>query len=193
MRFLETRIAGSYLIDLEPIVDDRGFFARVFCLNQFAEYELTERFVQINNSYSAEKATLRGLHYQLPPKAENKLVRCIRGAVWDCIVDLRDDSPTLGQWFGVELSEDNRRMIYIPKGFAHGYITLTTNAELLYMTDEFYHPDCERGVRWNDPTFGIRWPLDPQVITERDCNFDDFDPSGPLSLASGTGIEEIDK
>ncbi len=182
MIFTKTPLAGAYLIDLEKRGDDRGFFARVFCEVEFAEHDLVTRFVQVNNSLSAERGTLRGMHYQLAPKAETKVVRCIRGALWDVILDLREGSSTFGQWFGAELSADNRRMMYAPKGFGHGFITLTDDAEAFYFADEAYAPDYERGIRWNDPQFEIEWPIEPAVISEKDQNHPDFDPGYHLKM-----------
>ena len=181
MQFHKTPLAGAYLIDLEKRGDDRGFFARTFCQREFGELRLPTEFVQVNNSLSAERGTLRGMHYQLAPNAETKLVRCIRGSLWDCIVDLRPDSATFGQWFGEELSAENRRMMLVPKGFAHGFITLTDDAEAFYFVDEFYAPEQERGVRWNDPKFGIKWPIEPVVLSEKDTAHPDFDPEFHLA------------
>ena len=164
MIFTETPIPGAYLIDLEKRGDDRGFFARAFCEKEFAAHQLVTRFVQVNNSLSAQKGTLRGMHYQLAPKAETKLVRCIRGALYDLILDLRPGSPTFGQSFGAELTAENRRMMYVPKGFAHGFITLADDTEAFYFVDEFYAPECERGIRWNDPRFRPAWPIAPVVL-----------------------------
>ena len=175
MKFEETRLQGAFVIDLEKRGDERGFFARVFCESEFADHGLATRFVQVNNSLSADKGTLRGMHYQLAPKAEVKVVRCIRGSLFDVIVDLREDSPTFKQHFGVELSAENRRMLYVPKGFAHGFLTLENNTEAFYLVDEFYAPEMERGARWNDPAFGIDWPLEPTVISEKDEGHPDFD------------------
>ena len=132
------------------------------------QHGLSAKIAQMNNSLSAQKGTLRGLHYQLPPHAETKIVRCVRGAVWDCIVDLRPDSPTFKQWHGAELSAENRTMMYVPKGFAHGFVTLVEDSELVYMVDEPYNAQSERGIRWNDPAFGITWPLVPTLVSERD-------------------------
>jgi len=132
------------------------------------QHGLSAKIAQMNNSLSAQKGTLRGLHYQLPPHAETKIVRCVRGAVWDCIVDLRPGSPTFKQWHGAELSAENRTMVYVPKGFAHGFVTLVEDSELVYMVDEPYNAQCERGIRWNDPAFGITWPLAPTLVSERD-------------------------
>jgi len=177
MQFIPTPLAGAYLIDLEKRGDDRGFFARAFCEQEFAAHQLVSRFVQVNNSLSAFKGTLRGMHYQLAPKAETKLVRCIRGALWDAILDLRPESPTFGQHFGAELSAENRRMMYVPKGFAHGFITLQDDTEAFYFVDEFYSPEQERGLRWNDPRFAIKWPAEPIVLSDKDRGHKDFDPA----------------
>ncbi len=177
MIFQETALPGAYLIDLEKRGDERGFFARVFCEREFAAHGLITRFVQVNNSLSADRGTLRGMHYQLPPHAETKVVRCIRGALWDVILDLRPNSPTFGKSVGVELSAENRRMIYVPKGFAHGFLTLKDDSEAFYFTDEFYAPESERGLRWDDPRFGLEWPMAPTVISEKDRAHRNFDPA----------------
>src|SRR6266550_466507 len=182
MIFTETPLKGAFLIDLEKRGDDRGFFARAFCESEFGANKLSNRFVQINNSLSAQRGTLRGMHYQLAPKAETKVVRCIRGGLFDVILDLRKDSPTFGQSFGAELTAENRRMMYVPKGFAHGFITLSDNAEAFYFVDEFYAPQSERGVRWNDPRFGIKWPMMPVVLSDKDRDQRDFDPAWHLGL-----------
>jgi dTDP-4-dehydrorhamnose 3,5-epimerase len=181
MIFTETPIPGAFLIDLEKRGDDRGFFARAFCEKEFAAHGLVTRFVQVNNSLTGQRGTLRGMHYQLSPRAETKLVRCIRGALHDVILDLRAGSPTFGQSFGAELSAENRRMMYVPKGFAHGFVTLTDDAEAFYFVDEFYAPEQERGIRWNDPRFAIPWPVTPSVLSDKDRNWRDFDPSWHLS------------
>jgi dTDP-4-dehydrorhamnose 3,5-epimerase len=175
MIYHETPLPGAYVIELEKRGDDRGFFARAFCQREFADRGLISNFVQVNNSLSAQKGTLRGLHYQLAPKAETKLVRCTCGTLWDCILDLRPDSPTFGKWHAEELSAGNRKMLYVPKGFAHAFLTLADNTEAFYFTDEFYAPDWERGVRWNDPAFDIRWPMPPSVLSDKDANHRDFD------------------
>jgi dTDP-4-dehydrorhamnose 3,5-epimerase len=175
MHFLSTPLDGARLIELNRIGDDRGFFARVFCEREFAAEGLVSQFVQVNNSLSADKGTLRGMHYQLAPHAETKLVRCIRGALWDVIIDLRPDSPTFGQHFGAELSAENRRMMYVPKGFAHGFLTLEDDTEAFYFVDEFYAPDVERGIRWNDPEFGIDWPIEPVIVSDKDRGHRDFE------------------
>ena len=185
MKFVETPLRGAYLIDLEKHGDERGFFARAFCRNEFSETGLCDSFVQVNNSLTAVKGTLRGMHYQLPPAAETKIVRCIRGAFWDVILDLRDGSATFGQWFGAELTSENRRMMYAPRGFAHGFITLTDGVEAFYFVDEFYAPQHERGIRWNDPKFNIKWPVEPMVISQKDENWPDFDPAYHLPDSTG--------
>jgi len=180
MIFTETPVTGAYLIDLEKLGDERGFFARVFCDKDFGARGLTPHFVQGNNSLSATRGTLRGMHYQLAPKSETKLVRCIRGELYDVVLDLRRDSPTFGASFGAALSAENRRMMYVPKGCAHGFITMTDATEALYFVDEFYAPDRERGVRWNDPRFAITWPAEPVVISDKDRNWRLFDPAWHL-------------
>ncbi|MFO1091091.1 MAG: dTDP-4-dehydrorhamnose 3,5-epimerase [Hyphomicrobiales bacterium] len=180
MIFTETPLKGAYVIDLEKRGDDRGFFARAFCVNEFGANKLATNFVQVNNSLSAQKGTLRGMHYQLAPKAETKVVRCIRGSLYDVILDLREGSPTFGQSFGAELSAENRRMMYVPKGFAHGFITLADDTEAFYFVDEFYGPEQERGVRWNDPKFKIAWPIEPTVVSDKDKGHRDFDPAWHL-------------
>jgi dTDP-4-dehydrorhamnose 3,5-epimerase len=171
MKFTKTPLNSAYLIDVQKREDERGFFSRVFCKNEFEELGLEPNFVQVNNSLSVEKGTLRGLHYQLPPKEEVKVVRCIRGSIFDVIVDIRKNSPTFGKWFGAELSGENRRMMYVPKGFAHGFLSLTPNSELVYFVSEFYSPEHERGVRWDDPSLKIEWPGKPNVISDKDSNF----------------------
>lgn len=177
MIFTQTRLKGAYIIDLEKMGDERGFFARAFCVNEFRDMGLIENLVQINNSAASKKGTLRGLHYQFEPFAETKLVRCIRGSLLDIIIDMREGSDTFCQHTSVELSAENRRMFYVPKGFAHGFITLEDDTEAFYMVDQFYAPEQERGVRWNDPHFGIEWPLEPSVISDKDANHPDFDPA----------------
>lgn len=168
MKFTPLRLAGAYQIDLEKREDERGFFARSFCSKEFGERNLPQNFVQMNHSLSRTAGTLRGLHYQLDPMAEVKLVRCIRGRIWDCILDLRPDSPTFGQWQGVELCAHLYNMLYVPKGFAHGFVSLENNSEVFYQVSQYYSADLERGVRWNDPAFAIQWPIEPTIISERD-------------------------
>jgi dTDP-4-dehydrorhamnose 3,5-epimerase len=182
MRFTETPLPGAYLIDLDKRTDERGFFARVFSIEEFAEAGLETQFVHMNNSLSIPQGTLRGLHYQLAPKQEVKLLRCIRGSLYDVILDIRPDSPTFGKSFGAELSAENRRMMYVPKGFAHGFLTLTEHAEVVYFVSEVYSPKLERGIRWDDPQFSVKWPAIPQVISERDLSHPNFDPKYHLNM-----------
>lgn len=176
MKFIETELKGAYFIKLEKMVDERGFFARAFCKKEYAEFGLINEIVQINDSFSKDKGTLRGMHYQLEPKAEDKIVRCIKGSLYDVIIDIRKDSETFGKWIGVELTAENRKMLFVPKGFAHGFITLEDNTEALYLVTEFYAPEFERGIRWNDPKFNIRWPIEALHISEKDKSNPDFDP-----------------
>ena len=181
MRFVPTPLDGAFIIELEKREDERGFFARFFCENEFSQAGLETRFVQINNSLSRDRGTLRGMHYQLGEAAEVKLVRCLKGALWDAVLDLRPDSPTFGRSFGAELNADDRRMMYVPRGFAHGTLTLVDDTEQLYLASAFYAPDRERGIRWNDPRFAIHWPATPLVISDKDANQRDFDPPWHLT------------
>lgn len=176
MKFHQTPLKDACTIELEKRGDDRGFFARFFCRNEFDAAGLATQFVQVNNSLSAKKGTLRGLHYQLAPAAEVKVVRCIRGALFDVIIDIRADSPTFGKWFGAELTAENRLMMYVPRGFAHAILTLADDTEALYLVSDFYSPENERGIRWNDPRFNIAWPIAPAEISEKDATWPDFDP-----------------
>ncbi|WP_419756489.1 dTDP-4-dehydrorhamnose 3,5-epimerase [Brevundimonas sp.] len=176
MIFHKTPLESARLIELEKRGDDRGFFARAFCEKEFEADGLVPRFVQVNNSLSAKKGTLRGMHYQMAPHGEVKIVRCIRGALWDAILDLRPQSPTYKKWFGAELSAENRLAMYVPRGFAHAILTLTDDAEALYLVSDFYAPTHERGIRWNDPEFKIEWPTEPTEISEKDAAWPDFDP-----------------
>ena len=171
MIFQPLPLAGAFVVELERREDDRGFFARSFCQDEFAKHGLNPRVVQCNVSFNAKRGTLRGMHYQAKPHEEAKVVRCTHGAAWDVMVDLRPQSPTFRRWHGVELSAANRRALYIPEGLAHGFQTLTDDAELLYLMSEFYHPECARGVRWNDPAFRIEWPLKDPQMSERDRTF----------------------
>ncbi len=170
MKFTKTPLESAYLIDLQKREDERGFFSRLFCQKEFEQLGLETKFVQVNNSLSVLPGTLRGLHYQKAPKEEVKIVRCIRGALFDVIVDIRENSPTFGKWFGEELSAENRRMMYVPKGFAHGFISLLPNTELVYFVSEFYSPEHEGGIRWDDPNVNIAWPKTPSVISDKDRN-----------------------
>jgi dTDP-4-dehydrorhamnose 3,5-epimerase len=181
MKFIETPLSGAYIINLEKRGDDRGFFARLFDVHEFSGHGLESSFVQVNDSLSVAQGTLRGLHYQLAPHAEVKLVRCIHGVVWDVIVDLRPDSPTFGGWHGAELSQANRSMMYVPRGFAHGHVTLEAESEIIYLVSNFYAPESERGLRWDDPRFAIDWPVSPTVISDKDRGHPDFDPQHHLA------------
>jgi dTDP-4-dehydrorhamnose 3,5-epimerase len=168
MKLTPTPLEGAYLIDLEKRGDERGFFARYFCKKEFSESGLNSDWVQINNSYSSQKGTLRGLHFQRKPASEVKLVRCIQGSIWDVIVDIRPTSRTYKGWFGTELSQDNRTMMYVPQGFAHGFISLTDDSEIIYLVSNFYDSSHERNLKWNDLDVAIEWPISPTVISERD-------------------------
>ncbi len=174
MRFLKTKLEGSYVIETEPICDERGFFVRTFCKKEFLCNGIDFNIAQCNTSHNKKKSTIRGMHYQAVPHQEAKLVACIRGAICDVIVDLRPESPTYCQWFSIELTPDNRKMLYVPKGFAHGYQTLESDTIVLYFVSEFYQPGSEKGVRWNDSAFNIDWPLKPQIISSKDSNHPDF-------------------
>jgi dTDP-4-dehydrorhamnose 3,5-epimerase len=174
MKFEPGTIAGSYTVSIEPRGDDRGGFARVFCSEEFGAAGIEPGIVQINTSWSRHKGTLRGLHHQLAPAGEAKLVRCIRGAVYDVAVDLRPDSPTFLKSFGTRLDADTRLMMYSPPGTAHGYLTLTDDAEVIYSVSAAYRPELERGVRWNDPAFAIDWPIEPLIVSPKDEAWPDF-------------------
>jgi dTDP-4-dehydrorhamnose 3,5-epimerase len=175
MQFHRVPLKGAHLVELEKHGDGRGFFARYFCEREFASAGLETRFVQINNSLTSKKGTLRGLHYQLPPAAEVKIVRCVHGALWDAIVDLRPDSASFLKWFGAELNAENRLMMYVPRGFAHAILTLTDDVEAIYLVSAFYDPAQERGLRWNDPAIGIEWPIQPIEISPKDAQWPDLD------------------
>jgi dTDP-4-dehydrorhamnose 3,5-epimerase len=174
MIFKETKLKGACVIDLEKIEDERGFFARSWCQKEFEEHGLNPIIVQCNISYNKKKGTLRGMHYQAAPYEEAKIVSCISGAIYDVIIDLRRDSATYCQWFAVELSSDNYRMLYVPVGLAHGFQTLKGNTVVFYQMSEFYHPECARGVKWDDPTFGVKWPIKSHIISAKDRQFTDF-------------------
>lgn len=174
MKFIETSLKGAYVIEMEKFDDSRGFFARAFCKNELSAIGLNCEIVQINNSFSHKKGTLRGMHYQLSPKSEEKIIRCITGSVYDVIIDLRKGSNTFCQWFGIELNAKNRKSLFVPKEFAHGYITLVNNTEILYLVTEFYSPKYERGIRWSDPAFNIDWAAEPIIISDKDQNHPDF-------------------
>ena len=174
MEFTETRLKGAYLVRLKRIEDHRGFFARGFCRDEFASHGLNSNMMQLNVGFSHSKGTLRGLHYQEAPHAEAKFVRCTRGAIYDVIVDVREGSPTRGQWVGAELTADDGTMLYAPEGFAHGYQTLVDNAEMYYLTSAPYASKAAKGVRFDDPLLSIEWPLTVAVISDADRNWPDF-------------------
>jgi len=174
MKFTPTRLPGAFVIDLEKIEDSRGFFARSWCKREFEAQGLNSQLVQCDISFSPKKGTLRGMHYQVKPFEETKLVRCTMGSIYDVIVDIRPDSSTFGQHFALILSSDNRRMLYVPEGFAHGFLTLSDNTEVFYQMSEFYSPDHARGFRWNDPAFAIEWPGEVLVLSDRDRDYPDF-------------------
>ncbi len=178
MIFHETGIPGAWVIELERREDDRGFFARTYCAEEFAAHGLKPTVVQANMSYNHVAGTLRGMHYQLPPAAETKLVRCTAGAIHDVIVDLREDSPTYLKHFAIDLTAENRLALYVPEMFAHGFITLTDGAEVAYQVGEFYTPGYERGIRYDDPALGIDWPRPVAVISEKDRSWPRFEPVG---------------
>jgi dTDP-4-dehydrorhamnose 3,5-epimerase len=170
MTFEETLLKGSYVVHLQPFKDERGWFARTYCKNEFAAIGHTKEWLQLNHSFTSKKGTIRGMHYQLPPFSEIKLVRCIAGAVYDVIIDLRKDSATFLKYFGVELSASNKKMIYIPEGFAHGFQALSDDCELLYHHSQFYMPGVEGGLKYNDPQTNIEWPLPDGLVSDRDSS-----------------------
>ncbi|MEW6188196.1 MAG: dTDP-4-dehydrorhamnose 3,5-epimerase family protein [Thermodesulfobacteriota bacterium] len=201
MLFKETKLKGAYIIELEPVEDQRGYFARSFCRNEFKLHGISMEVVQCNISYNKKKGTLRGMHFQVPPSEEAKIVSCSKGAIYDVIIDLRPDSPTYCKWLGVELSANRSpltahrslltahrslltahpsplagscRMLYVPRGFAHGFLTLEDDTELFYLMSEFYSPGHGRGIRWNDPFFGITWPGEVKVVSDQDRSYPDF-------------------
>jgi dTDP-4-dehydrorhamnose 3,5-epimerase len=178
MIFTETPLPGAYLIELEPLADERGFFARSYCAEEFAARNLGPALKQCSVSFNLRSGTLRGLHYQGAPHEEHKLVRCTAGAVFDVIVDIRESSPSYRQWFAAELTAANRRSMFIPPGFAHGFMSLTDHAEVYYMISVAHAPQFSRGFRWNDPAFAIEWPLKPTVISARDGAYPLLDPPG---------------
>jgi dTDP-4-dehydrorhamnose 3,5-epimerase len=177
MKFKQLGLAGAYTIEMERLGDDRGFFARSFCADEFAAHGLPASMPQSSVSFNSRRGTLRGLHFQAEPHAEDKLVRCTAGALFDVIVDLRPGSPTGRRWIGVELSAQNRFALFVPKGFAHGFLTLEDATEVLYMMSVPYAPEFARGVRWNDASLAIDWPFEPQHITERDAAYPPLDGS----------------
>jgi dTDP-4-dehydrorhamnose 3,5-epimerase len=177
MRFTETKLKGAFVIEVNELKDSRGFFGRLWCEKEMKEHGLKTDLRQSNVSLSLKAGTVRGMHFQKSPYPETKLVRCTKGAVYDVIVDLRPESPTYKQWVGVELSEENHKMIYVPEYFAHGFITLKDNSEVYYLVTEFYHQNKEGGYRWNDPAFNIDWPIEMTEISDKDFNHPDFSPN----------------
>ncbi len=170
MKFIPTDFPEVWIIEFLPVFDERGFFARVYCKEEFKKHGIELNVVQTSYAFNKEKATLRGLHFQVGPFSEKKLVCCVKGCIYDVVVDMRDKSPTRWKWFATCLSEDNRRLLYIPEGFAHGYETLKDNTVVLYQISEYYRPEAARGLRWDDPVLNIPWPLPPAVISPRDRN-----------------------
>lgn len=176
MKIIETPLAGAFELEIQPIEDERGFFARGFCAKELEQAGMNPKIAQANISYNKQKGILRGLHYQISPYEEAKLVRCIRGAVWDVIVDLRKDSPTYKRWHAAELRADKHNMLYVPEGFAHGYLVLEDHSELFYSSSEFYTPGAEQGLRWDDKTFDIDWPIKTDLlISDKDQEWPEFD------------------
>jgi dTDP-4-dehydrorhamnose 3,5-epimerase len=174
MIFTETKLRGAFIIQPELLGDERGFFARTFCRHEFTDHGLQSAFVQCNISFNNKNGTLRGMHYQAAPHQEAKLVRCTAGSIYDVIIDLRPDSATFTQWVAVELSAENRKMLYIPEDFAHGFLTMADNTEIFYQMSKFYEPQAARGLRWNDPAFGVQWPATVTTISSKDQNYPDF-------------------
>lgn len=181
MRFTKTQLADAFVIDLEPRGDDRGFFARTFCIQEFAVHGLETNFVQHSTSHSRAAGTLRGMHFQRTPHAEVKVVRCRKGAIWDVIIDLRSDSPSFGHWQGFELTAENGRQLYIPRGFAHGFQTLSDAVEVDYLISTFYAPVSATGLRHDDPAFAIEWPRPVTVMSSADRTWPDFAGTRPLT------------
>ncbi len=182
MIFRETELPGAYLIELEHHSDERGFFARSFCVQEFQTHGLNPSVVQCNISYNHTRGTLRGMHYQIPPSTESKLIRCTAGSIYDVIVDLRPNSDTRFQWLGVELTAGNRRMLYIPERFAHGFLTLDDDTEVCYQMGARYSPEAARGFRWNDARVGVEWPIAPTVMSARDRNYPDLSSAALAEL-----------
>jgi len=174
MKFIETSLKGAFIIEIERNEDERGFFARSWCQREFESHRLNSNLAQCNISFNKKRGILRGMHYQAAPHEEVKLVRCTMGAIFDVIIDIRKSSSTYLHWFSVELNSENRRGLYIPEGFAHGFQTLKDNTEVFYMMGEFYHPECERGIRWDDPMFKIEWPIETKIISSKDQSYPDW-------------------
>jgi dTDP-4-dehydrorhamnose 3,5-epimerase len=175
MKFIASTLEGAFIIEPERLEDERGFFARTFCVKEYADCGLKTQFVQCSVSFNKKKGTVRGMHYQVAPHEEAKLVRCTMGAIYDVIIDLRRDSDTFKRWVAMELTAENRKMLYIPEGFAHGFQTLEDNTEVFYQISESYHPESARGVRWDDAEFCISWPIPVKVISEQDQKCSSFE------------------
>jgi dTDP-4-dehydrorhamnose 3,5-epimerase len=182
MEFKKLLLEGAYIINLDKRKDERGFFARFWCHEEFQEIGLESNIEQVNNSYNRFRGTLRGLHFQYSPKCECKIVRCIKGSVWDVIVDIRINSDTYGKWFGTKLDESNRTMIYVPKGFAHGFLSLTDHSEIIYLATESYSLEHEGTLRWDDPFHCINWPFNPIHISEKDTNVTSWQDNNAVKL-----------
>jgi dTDP-4-dehydrorhamnose 3,5-epimerase len=174
MIFRETKLQGVFEVRIEEHRDERGFFARTWCQHEFSEHGLNDRLVQCSVSFNKGRGTLRGMHFQEAPFSETKLVRCTHGSIYDVVIDLRPNSPTFRQWVHAELTPNNHMALYIPEGFAHGFITLECDTEVYYQMSEFFTPVAARGVRWNDPAFDVHWPIRPEVISKRDRAYPDF-------------------
>jgi dTDP-4-dehydrorhamnose 3,5-epimerase len=176
MKFIRVPLEGAFVVEIEPVVDQRGFFARTWCAEEFRSHGLDPRLAQCGFSFNKRKGTLRGMHYQAEPHAEVKLIRCFAGAIYDVILDLRPASPSYCKWFGVELTASNGKMLYVPEGFAHGFETLADDTQVFYQMSVPYRPELARGVRWNDPLFDIQWPHRDAILSERDRSFPDYKP-----------------
>lgn len=174
MKFTETPLKGAFVIDLEKREDERGFFARAWCQKEFEAHGIYRLPVQANMSYNKKAGTIRGMHYQAAPNQESKLIRCINGAIYDVIIDLRKNSPTYKQWFGIELNAENRTMLFVPEDFAHGFLALEDHSEVMYQVSAFYNFESERIIRYDDPSFGIKWPIEVTVVSEKDITTPNF-------------------
>ena len=174
MIFVESKLKGAFIIEPEKSEDERGFFARTFCQREFEDHGLNPKVTQCNISFNRKKGTLRGMHYQATPHEEAKIIRCTNGAIYDVIIDLREESSTFTRWMAAELTAENHKMVYAPVGFAHGFQTLEDNTEVFYQMSEFYYPEYARGVRWDDPKFDINWPVDNRIISKKDQQYNDF-------------------
>ena len=171
MKFEPAPLKDAWIVTQTPFGDERGYFARAFCQKEFEQHGIPSMFVQCNTSFSRDAGTLRGLHYQIDPAPETKLMRCTRGAIYDVIVDMRPESPTYLQHFGIELTQDNQKMLFVPANFAHGFLTLEPDSQAYYLVGGFYTPECERGIRYDDPRLDIEWPIDPQIVSNKDRNW----------------------